>query len=159
MLLSNGHASARADLLPGFRGQFEADCLFGGAAPAMFPEGDPPAPAALATRDSRETNGRRAAASRNEVTPRGVEMLSEYEPGAYLRWISPTLLLLCVADEDGLRPSELAIEMYERGREPERLVLPPGGRFDAYMDVFEISSAAATDWFSHHLLTREPIAV
>jgi hypothetical protein len=45
----------------------------------------------------------------------------------------------------------------ERAREPKRLVLMPGGHFDAYVDGFDISSAAASDWFSQHLLTREPI--
>jgi hypothetical protein len=82
-------------------------------------------------------------------------MFSEYEPGAYLPWISPTPLLMCVAREDVVTPTELAIEAYERVREPKRLVLLPGGHFDAYVDGFDISSAAATDWFSEHLVTRQ----
>jgi hypothetical protein len=62
---------------------------------------------------------------------------------------------MCVAHEDVLTPTELAIEAYERVREPKRLVLLPGGHFDAYVDGFDISSAAATDWFSEHLVTRQ----
>jgi uncharacterized protein len=168
--LVSGHANiralVRAELLPGLRQQFEADRLarFGGAAPAMIPvvDADPLAPAALPTADSwawfAQTRERRAAAWRNEVTLRSVEMFSEYEPGAYLPWISPTPLLMCVAREDVLTPSELAIEAYERAREPKRLVLLPGGHFDAYGDGFDIAGAAASDWFSQHLLTPEPIA-
>jgi fermentation-respiration switch protein FrsA (DUF1100 family) len=165
----SGHANIRALVraasLPGLRAQFEADRLarFGGAPPAMVPvvAGGPLALAALPTPDSwawfTETHERRAPAWRNEVTLRSVEMFTEYEPGAYLPRISPTPLLFCVAREDGLTPSELAIEAYERAREPKRLVLLPGGHFDGYGDGFDIASAAATDWFSQHLLTREPI--
>jgi fermentation-respiration switch protein FrsA (DUF1100 family) len=162
---ANIRALVPAAFLPGLRAQFEADRLarFGGAPPAMLPvvDADPLAPAALPTPDSwawfTETHERRAPAWRNEVTLRSVEMLSEYEPGAYLPWISPTPLLVCVAREDVLTPSELAIEAYERAREPKRLVLLPGGHFDAYVDGFDITGAAASDWFSRHLLTPEPI--
>jgi fermentation-respiration switch protein FrsA (DUF1100 family) len=165
----SGHANARAlvraDFLPGLRAQFEADRLarFGGAAPAMVPvvDADPLAPAALPTPDSwawfTETRELRAPAWRNEVTLRSVEMFTEYEPGAYLPWISPTPLLMCVAHEDVLTPSELALEAYERAREPKRLVLLPGGHFDAYVNGFDSSSAAASDWFSQHLLVRDAI--
>jgi fermentation-respiration switch protein FrsA (DUF1100 family) len=163
----SGHANiralVRADLLPGLRAQFDADRLarFHGEEPTMIPvvDADPLAPAVLPTPDSwawfTETHERRAPAWRNEVTLRSVEMFSEYEAGAYLPWISPTPLLMCVAHEDVLTPTELAIEAYERVREPKRLVLLPGGHFDAYVDGFDISSAAATDWFSEHLVTRQ----
>jgi hypothetical protein len=37
---------------------------------------------------------------------------------------------------------------------PKKLVLVPGGHFDAYVGPgFEISSGAARDWFVEHLLT------
>jgi fermentation-respiration switch protein FrsA (DUF1100 family) len=165
----SGHANiralVRADVLPGLRAQFEADRLarFLGAAPAMVPvvDADPLAPAALPTPDSwawfTDTHERRAPAWRNEVTLRSVEMFSEYEPGAYIPWISPTPLLMCVAREDVLTATELAIETYQRAREPKQLVLLPGGHFDAYVDDFEISSVAASDWFSQHLLSPESI--
>jgi hypothetical protein len=165
----SGHANiralVRADFLLGLRAQFEADRLarFRGTEPAMIPvvDADPLAPAALPTPDSwewfTETHERRAPAWRNEVTLRSVETLSEYEPGVYAPWISPTPLLMCVAHEDVLTPTELAIEAYERAREPKRLVLLPGGHFHAYTGGFDISSAAACDWFSQHLLTHEPI--
>jgi fermentation-respiration switch protein FrsA (DUF1100 family) len=165
----SGHANiralVRADALPSLRAQFEADRLarFCGAAPAMVPvvDPDPLAPAALPGPESwawfTQTHEQRAPAWRNEVTLRSVEMFSEYEPGAYVPWISPTPLLMCVAHEDLLTPSELAIETYARAREPKRLVLLPGGHFDAYVDGFDISSAAASDWFSQHLLTLEAI--
>ena len=53
-------------------------------------------PCALPTPDSwqwfTETGKSRAPAWRNEVTFQSVEMFTEYEPGAYIEWISPTPL-------------------------------------------------------------------
>jgi uncharacterized protein len=66
-------------------------------------------------------------------------------------WISPTPLLLVVAEGDHLTVSDLAIDAYERAREPKRLEILPGGHFDAYVAGFERSSAAARDWFAQHL--------
>ena len=43
--------------------------------------------------------------------------------------------------------SDLAIDAYERAREPKKLEILRGGHFDAYIADFERSSAAARDWF------------
>jgi len=85
------------------------------------------------------------------VTLRTVEMLGEYEPAAYIARISPTPLLMVVAREDHLTPAHLAIDAYERAREPKRLVILPGGHFDAYVDGFAEASTPARDWFVEHL--------
>ena len=91
---------------------------------------DPLAVSALPTPDSwewfSETGKRRAPTWSNEVTLRSVEMLMEYEPSAYLERISPTPLLIVVAAGDHLTPSDLALEAYQRAREPKQLVLLPG---------------------------------
>jgi uncharacterized protein len=78
-------------------------------------------------------------------------MFTEYEPGTYLPWISPTPLLLLVAQEDHLVPAELAIDAFRTANEPKRLVIMPGGHFDAYTKGFDASSGAARDWFVEHL--------
>src|SRR5712691_7683598 len=96
----NLRALVRADFIAGFRELFDADRLarFQGTAPAMVPvvDKDPFAPSALPTPDSWEwfsqTGDTLAPAWRNEVTLRSVEMFTEYEPGVYLPWISPTPL-------------------------------------------------------------------
>ena len=128
--LISGHdnlrALVRADFIAGFREMFDADRLarFRGEAPAMVPvvDPDPLAPSALPTPDSwewfSETGKTRAPAWRNEVTLRSVEMFTEYEPGVYLPWISPTPLLLVVAAGDHLVPSELAIAAFENAASP-----------------------------------------
>jgi uncharacterized protein len=52
------------------------------------------------------------------VTLPSVEMFTEYEPVAHLPDISPTPLLLAVAEGDHLVSAELAIAAYERHTSP-----------------------------------------
>ena len=47
--------------------------------------------------------------------------------------------------------SFLAIAAYERAYEPKRLILLPGGHFEAYVEAFDQSSGPACDWFRAHL--------
>ena len=149
----------RQDFLAPNRALFEQDraARYRGEPPAMVPvvDPDPLATSALPTPDSwqwfSETGKTRAPAWRNEVTLRTVEMLMEYEPAAYLERISPTPLLMVVAAGDHLTPTDLALEAYQRAREPKRLVLLPGAHFDAYVDDFDTASSAARDWFLEHL--------
>ena len=75
----------------------------------------------------------------------------EYEPGVYVERISPTPLLMVVAAGDHLTPADLALEAYQRAREPKRLVLLPGGHFEACTGDFDLASGAARDWFLEHL--------
>ena len=67
----------------------------------------------------------------------------EYEPGALVERISPTPLLMIVAKNDHLTVADLAFEAYARALEPKRLVLLPGGHFDAYGADFARASQAA----------------
>ncbi len=78
-------------------------------------------------------------------------MFTEYEPVTYLPYVSPTPLLMLVAAGDHLVPSELAIAAYDKAHEPKKLVILPGGHFDAYVKGFEPSSTAARDWLVKHL--------
>jgi fermentation-respiration switch protein FrsA (DUF1100 family) len=162
--LISGHENARrlirSDFVAATQEMFDADreARYRGEPPAMMPvvAEDPLAPAALPTPDSwdwfTKTGDSRAPAWRNEVTLRSVEMFLEYEPGTYVPWIAPTPLLMIVAAADHLTVADLALEAFERAREPKRLELLPGGHFDAYLGAdFERSSAAASEWFTRHL--------
>jgi uncharacterized protein len=149
----------RQDFLAANRAAFDQDraARYRGEPPAMVPvvDPDPMATSALPTPDSwewfSETGKNRAPGWKNEVTLRTVEMLMEYEPSAYLERISPTPLLMVVAAGDHLTPTDLALEAFQQAREPKKLVLLPGGHFDAYVKDFEAASGAARDWFLEHL--------
>jgi uncharacterized protein len=162
--LISGHRNARrivrSDFIAAVGAMFDEDRAnrYKGGAPAMIPvvDEDPLAPSALPTPDSyqwfTETGRTRAPSWRNEVTLRSVEMFWEYEPGAYIQWVSPTPLLIVVAARDHLTVSDLAIEAYERALQPKRLVVLPGAHFDAYTDAFDDAAGAARDWFVEHLI-------
>ena len=150
----------RADMIAPTRAQLDQDreARFNGKAPAMIPvvTNDPTGMAALPTADSyawfTQTGQTRAPSWKNEVTLRTVEMLMEYEPGSYVDRISPTPLLMVIAAQDHLAVADEAFATYNNAREPKKIVVLPGGHFDAYTDAaFKISSQAARAWFVEHL--------
>ena len=162
--LVSGHRNARrlvrADFVTAVQGMFNEDRLnrYQGGEPAMIPvvDEDPMAPSALPTPDSytwfTETHDLRAPSWRNECTLRSVEMFWDYEPGAYLPYISPTPFQMIVAAGDHLTVCDLAIEGFERALEPKRLVVLSGGHFNAYVAGFDEAGGAARDWFVQHLI-------
>jgi fermentation-respiration switch protein FrsA (DUF1100 family) len=162
--LASGSANAsrlvRSDFMAGLRAALDADreARFAGKDPGMIPvvAEDPLAPCVLPTPDSwqwfTETGNTRAPSWRNEVTLRSVDTFLEYEPGAYADKISPTPFCMVVAEKDHLTPADLAIAAFQQAREPKKLVILPGGHFDAYVgEGFKQSSAAARDWLVEHL--------
>ena len=88
---------------------------------------------------------------RNEVTLSTVAHSTEYEPGAHMEFISPIPLLMLVADNDTITPTDLALSAYARALEPKQLVMLPGHHFVPYQRAFERASSAARDWFVQHL--------
>lgn len=165
--LSSGYRNilrlVRADFIAPTRAQFDADreSRFAGGSPAMIPvvTNDPSGQAALPTADSYkwfvETGETRAPAWKNEVTLRTVEMLMEYEPASYIERVSPTPLLVIIAENDHLAVADEAFAAYNRALEPKKLVVLPGGHFDAYIGAgFDMASQAACDWFVQHLLSE-----
>ena len=161
--LVSGHDNVRrlirADYLAGVQKLFVKDRRgrMAGKPPAMIPvvAEDQSAPSVLPTPDSwrwfTETGRACAPSWKNEATLRSVEMFTEYEPGSYVRFISPTPLLMVVALGDMLTDADLALAAYERALAPKRLVTLAGGHFDAYVDEFETASKAAVEWFTQHL--------
>jgi uncharacterized protein len=164
--LISGHRNARrlirSDYIAGLQAALDADrrARYAGGKPGMIPvvAEDPTAPSALPTADSwswfTETGRTRAPSGRNEVTLQSVEMFTAYEPGAWIRFISPTPLMLVVALADHLTVADEALAAYEQALEPKRLVCLEGGHFDAYVRDFDAAATPARDWFVTHLLRR-----
>ncbi|MFK0007879.1 alpha/beta hydrolase [Paenarthrobacter sp. NPDC090520] len=160
---ANFRQLVRSDFIDGARRGFEEDrrARARGEEPGMIDvvNADPMAPSALPTPDSWEwfnsTHELRAPSFVNQCTLRSVERFSEYQVGSYLRLISPTPLLMCVAQNDVLTPTRLALEGYGEALEPKRLAVLPGGHFDAYVDGFDVSSSVQLDFFREHLLNAK----
>mgnify|MGYP000545481580 CR=1 FL=1 len=157
--LETAQRLVRGDMWAGLRAAFDADRAArmrgepGARMPVTAPEGEP---SALPTADTyeffmgfekeRETNWK------NDVTMQSVELFTEYEPATYIARIAPTPLLVVVAEGDHLTPFDLTARAYEQALEPKKLLILPGGHFDAYTgEPFKISSAVQRDWFKSHL--------
>ncbi|MCC7347923.1 MAG: alpha/beta hydrolase, partial [Variibacter sp.] len=148
----------RPDLVKRLLARFDADreARSRGEPPAMVPvvSQNPTELCALGGEEAYEYFQRSlklAPHRRNEVTLRSLEMAREYEPGSYVARVSPTPLLMVVAKQDPTTPTDLCLDAYERALHPKKLVFTEGGHFAPYVEQFEVSSAAACDWFVEHL--------
>lgn len=92
----------------------------------------------------------------DHITLRSSRLAQMYEPGQWISRIGPKPLLMVVAENDVITPSDIALAAYERAVEPKRLRIIRRGHFDAYLSEFEDSSSAARDWFVQHLLPGTP---
>jgi hypothetical protein len=155
----NARRLIRSDMIAPTQRMFEADraARYQGDAPQMIAvvSAEPNQPCALPTADSAAFflgMRDRAPTWRNEVTLRSVELFLEYEPHVYLPLISPTPLMMVVASGDHLTVQDIALKHYAKALEPKRLLLLPGGHFDAYTgEVFQHNSAEQLAWFRQHL--------
>lgn len=84
---------------------------------------------------------------------KSVECLREYDASAHIHRISPTPLLMTVAENDVCTPTDLALEAYSRAREPKRLHVLPGGHFEAYSGPnFERNVSFQAQFLKEYLL-------
>jgi uncharacterized protein len=152
----------RADYLAGVQKLFEDDrrTRMAGGALGMIPvvAEDPAAPSALPTPDSwawfTETGKSRRRGRTRSRCGRLAAMFTEYEPGSYASFISPTPPLMVVALGDVLTVADLALAAYETALEPKRLVTLSGGHFAASVKDFDSASKPAVEWFSQHLASK-----
>jgi fermentation-respiration switch protein FrsA (DUF1100 family) len=90
----------------------------------------------------------------NRVTLRSLDRRLDYEAMPYMERVSPTPLLMIVAAEDTITPTDIALRAFERAREPKQLIMLQGHHYVPYVEEFERSSAAARAWFVRHLSVR-----
>ncbi|MCA3811640.1 MAG: acetylxylan esterase, partial [Burkholderia sp.] len=69
----------------------------------------------------------------------------------YVDRISPTPLLMIVADQDVLTPTDLCLKAWENALEPKQLLQIRGGHFTPYIEHFYATSQVAAEWFTQHL--------
>ena len=88
----------------------------------------------------------------NKVTLRSLDLRLEYEAMPYVGRVSPTPLLMIVADRDTITPTDIALRAFEQALEPKKILLLRGDHYVPYLEAFNDSSSAARDWFLQHLL-------
>lgn len=142
-----------ADAMRAMQVKFDADRTrrLAGEAPATMPlvSIDPAKPGYFNSQRAYENY--MVEGFRNEITLRSIEMAWENEPAANIARVSPTPLLMIVADDDEATPTDLALQAYQQALEPKHLLLVKGGHFTPYWEHFEQTSQAATDWFLKYL--------
>jgi len=122
--------------------------------PVVAPEGEV---ALLSTSDSYEWFTKTAESIApnwiNKVTLESVEKMIEYDPTNAIELISPTPLLMIIAENDSLIPVEIAREAADRAGEPKEIMIVKCGHFDVYETEPWHSQVAsgATEWFTAHL--------
>ncbi len=158
---NNGRRLMRADVFEQFRDVLLADRAQRyktgtvNYVDVVAPEG---APSALPTPDSYQwflqTHADLAPAWENRVSMESLEYFLEYRPQGSIDLIAPTPLMMIVASDDRLVPTDLSIAAFSKAHEPKALTILPGGHFGAYNagPGFDQASSAAAGWFKKHLL-------
>jgi|GEM_PF-5771333 len=90
-----------------------------------------------------------------EATLRSVDAARGFNPVDFIDRISPTPLLMQVAERDSGTPTDLALTANARALEPKALRIVPGaGHFDVYERDFNGTAQAAIGWFQRRLALR-----
>ncbi|OAL26934.1 hypothetical protein AYO22_03878 [Fonsecaea multimorphosa] len=147
------HKLIRPDFVPALNLLFQQDRLARakGKTPATMPaiDPDPLKPSALPMTEAygffsawaKHTNWK------NEVTVRSIEALRAYEPGEHISHLSPTPLLMTIAERDFAAPTDLALKAYARALEPKELHMVSCGHFDGFSDpMFETIARRQIDF-------------
>ncbi|KAL2833574.1 Alpha/Beta hydrolase protein [Aspergillus pseudoustus] len=145
----------RPDFIPAVNELFKKDRLgvFKGEVPAVLPvvSEDPGQQSALPTVKSPVafTSLGPHANWKNFVTLKSLEAVRGYIPGSHIQDISPTPLLMVVAENDDVTPTDLALKAYEKALEPKSLHIFPGGHFDLY--TLQPNFKVQADFLRRHL--------
>ena len=89
----------------------------------------------------------------NQVTIESLEKMLEYDVTSALKRVSPTPLLMILAEHDTLIPIDLVKEAYKLASEPKDILILPCGHFDVYNKEpwFTKAAGAAVEWFKNHI--------
>jgi len=89
---------------------------------------------------------------RNEITTESLEKMREFDPVSLIHMLSPTALLVIVAETDKVVPLAAVQDTFAKALEPKRMVVDPMGHFDVYQEPWLSKSAAeAVNWYKTHL--------
>jgi fermentation-respiration switch protein FrsA (DUF1100 family) len=82
-----------------------------------------------------------------------LEKFAEYDPTGPIHLVSPTPLLMILAEQDQIIPAALARSAFDRAGEPKELLALDCQHTDVYnVEPWMSQSAdAATDWFTSNL--------
>ena len=90
---------------------------------------------------------------RNEMTLSSLYLALDHDISAMAPRVSPTPLLMVVADHDTTMPLQPSLDFYNRALEPKKLTIVPGGHYDSYLPDRSLPQVmeAVTGWMRAHL--------
>ena len=80
-----------------------------------------------------------------------MDLARTYEPGSFIERISEKPLLMLVADNDVMTPTEWQTDAFDRAVTPKRLVRMDCGHYDVYTEKLLEAAEEATKWFAENL--------
>lgn len=97
-------------------------------------------------------------ARKRELTLESAEAMISFKPESVVDTISPRAAMWICTSEDTIVPIEESRGMYEKAREPKRLVIIEGFKHhDLYLDSgFEYMMEVTIEWFNIHLKGTTP---
>jgi len=95
----------------------------------------------------------------NRTTLRSLELMATYSPTAFASRITPTPMLMIVADEDEWVPASLQLAAYEAAAEPKELLRLPCKHYDPYTTYLDESATAACEFLVRHLSAAPSVEV
>ncbi|KAK6824483.1 hypothetical protein RU639_004903 [Aspergillus parasiticus] len=88
----------------------------------------------------------------NSITVKSLEALRGYVPVTHIEHISPTPLLMIVADNDLVTPTDLALKEYAKALEPKSLHILPRDHFAVYAgEHYKPNVEAQASFLRRHL--------
>jgi uncharacterized protein len=87
----------------------------------------------------------------NQVSTISHDMVEEYVPADYIQRISPTPLLMILADHDVRCLTDLQLVAFQLASEPKKLVMFRGGHYDGYVRHFDLVATHSCSWLVQHL--------
>jgi hypothetical protein len=166
LISGSGNATRRVrpDLVPNLMSSFAEDrkARMNGVSPAMIPVVSQDltvrcAQPGVEAWDNFHETLKVAPKRPTAVTLRTLDMIREYEPGSYIARIAPTPLLMIVATNDFITPTDIALDAYARALHPKKLLMVDGGHYVCYREKFQWASNASADWYREHLLCKSVV--
>ncbi len=87
----------------------------------------------------------------NRATLRSLDYMLEYDVSGFMAQISPTPLLMILAEWDTTTPTDIALDHYAMVPGAKELLVIKSNHYAAYVEKFDETSAAARDFFNRHL--------
>lgn len=89
----------------------------------------------------------------NTIALASLEQVLQHSPALAVERVSPTPLLMLLANDDVVVPSQAIRDAFARAGEPKQLVELPGGHYSVYEpgDARDKATGEAVDWFRTHL--------